>query len=110
LLNNPYAQNRSLLGISFSKMDQNADDAATPDELRNYLNNAVANVDSNGDGDVYPIEYEHALKTGKVLETAVPSANRKKKKADFVPPWVRHLKAIKHLTAKSAKTPTTDQQ
>ena len=110
LLNNPFVKNRSLLGVSFSKMDQDADGTATPDELRNYLNNAVANVDGNADGDVYPVEYEHALKTGKVLKTAVPSGNRNKKQTDFIPPWVRHLKAIKHLTAKSSKAATTDQQ
>ncbi|ODB85106.1 hypothetical protein A3194_15255 [Candidatus Thiodiazotropha endoloripes] len=110
LQNNPYAPNRSLLGVSFSKMDRNADGSATPDELRQYLNNSVSLIDSNADGDVYPVEYEHALKTGRVLKGAVTPAPPKKKKADFIPPWVRHLKAINHRIAKSPKAPTEEQQ
>ena len=105
LMSNPFATQQSLLGISYLKMDQDKNGLVTADELRIYLNHAVTVVDSDSDGDVYPIEYEHALKTGKVLQQAASSAKPKKQqKPDFVPPWIRHVKALNHMKASKPQT------
>lgn len=107
---------RDLIGVGFAKMDRDKDGWATADELRIYLNNAVTLIDSNADGDVYPAEYEYAMKTGTVLKAEMASSISKKQKSlDFVPPWVRHDKAINRIksskdvqTADSSKVPAKD--
>jgi len=114
LVNMPHVKYKSLLGVTFSRMDKNGDGAVTPEELQYYLDDAIARIDGNGDGDVYPAEYEHALTTGTVLKTVAAPTSHKKKQPDFVPPWVRHAKAINHMkannklqTAVPSKTPAT---
>ncbi|MCG8316012.1 MAG: hypothetical protein MI976_22600 [Pseudomonadales bacterium] len=111
LMNNPFAPDRLLLGLSFVEMDFNKDDAVTADELRIYLNSAVTIVDSDADGDVYPVEYEHAMKTGRLLQKPVANRNSKEQsEPDFVPPWIRHVKALNHMKSKgeqASKTPQT---
>lgn len=111
LQNYSLAKNRDLMQVSFTKMDKNGNGSATAEELRIYLNTAVATVDSDNDGDVFPIEYQHALNTGTLLSTPVPSSKRTKaKQPDFVPPWIRHAQAVNHKKAAKkaeSKKPTT---
>lgn len=93
-LNNPYAPSQSLLDVSFVEMDKNSDEVVSPDELRLYLSGAVKKVDGDNNGDIYPDELAHALKTGRVLTgEASALAKVRSAKQDSSAPWLRFQKA-----------------
>jgi hypothetical protein len=99
LLSDPYIRDKKLLAVTFSNMDRNADGSASAKELLNYLNTSVKQLDGDGDGDVYPDEFEHARKTGTVLKKSSRISKAPRTEPSFITPQV---KKIRDMLSRSA--------